>query len=87
MKPTTKFESDLEKELLLFNVETDVAKRWENGTKHHPESVQLIRKISALDWLYGNDVFCFRFGGDGDNGEHLMYLFDILFDLHDKQTG
>jgi hypothetical protein len=87
MKPTTKFENELEKKLLSLNIETDITKRWENGIEHHPKSVQLAKEIATIDWLYGNDSLCFKFGGDGDNGEHLIYLLDILFDFQDKQTN
>ena len=44
-----------------------------------------LREIAALDWLYCSDSFGFKFGGDGDNGEHLIYLLDILFDLQDAE--
>jgi len=58
--------------------------RWENGIPHRQESVALYRRIEALDFENG-DRFCFKSGGDGDNGEHLMYLLDILFDEDDEK--
>ena len=32
-------------------------------------------------------IFCFKSGGDGDNGEHLMYLLDIHFEQIDKKNS
>jgi hypothetical protein len=70
-----------------MNVERDINKRWEQGMPHHPKSEALYKDIESLDWEYGDDYFCFKSGGDGDNGEHLMYLLDIIFetkDIHKK---
>lgn len=53
--------------------------RWERGIPHHPKSVELYKKLDKLDFENG-DVFCFKSGGDGDNGEHLMYLLDMIFE-------
>lgn len=66
-------------------VETDITKRWAQGTPHHKESVKLYNKIEQLDFKYGGDFFCFTSGGDGDNGEHLMYLLDIIFEQTESQ--
>ena len=63
-----------------MDVETDITKRWEKGTDHHPKSEELVKEIAYLDFKYGDDYFCFKVGGDGDNGEHLMYLLDIYFE-------
>ena len=65
-------------------VETDINKRWEQGTKHHPKSDEIVRAIADLDFKYGGDFFGFKIGGDGDNGEHLMYLLDIYFEKKEK---
>lgn len=67
-------------------VETDITKRWMDGTPHHPKSEELYRALSELDFKYGGDFFCFKFGGDGDNGEHLMYLMDIHFETEDNEN-
>lgn len=48
------------------------------GYPRDPRSVELYRKLAQLDWDHG-DRFCFKSGGDGDNGEHLMDLLDIHF--------
>jgi hypothetical protein len=57
-----------------------VEERWEQGIDHDPKSIELFNSIRDLDEKYGDDFFCFKAGGDGDNGEHLMYLLDIHFD-------
>lgn len=53
--------------------------RWQKGIPHDPRSVELYRAIAQLDFEHGGDRFCFKSGGDGDNGEHLMYLLDMYF--------
>lgn len=65
-------------------IETDINKRWEQGRDHHPKSEKIVRAIAELDFKYGEDRFCFKIGGDGDNGEHLMYLLDIYFEREDE---
>lgn len=67
-------------------VETNINKRWENGIEHHPKSIEIANAIFDMDWKYGNDYFGWKSGGDGDNGEHLMYLLDIHFELQDEQS-
>ena len=53
--------------------------RWEQGIEHNAKSVELYKRIEKLDFEQG-DVFGFKSGGDGDNGEHLMYLLDQIFE-------
>jgi len=85
-KPITETESKLVKRIEKANVETDITKRWSEGTEHHPEAEKLAREIGSIDWIFGDDSFCFKFGGDGDNGEMLAYLLDILFELRDAES-
>lgn len=47
--------------------------------KHLPQSVELYEFIAWLDCEHGNDMFGFKAGGDGDNGEVLMDYFDAYF--------
>lgn len=61
-------------------VEYDVNKRWESGTAHNPLSEALMKRVKDLDWEVLGGYFDFKTGGDGDNGETLMYLLDIYFD-------
>ena len=49
--------------------------------QHLPQSEKLFKHIAKLDWEYG-DFFCFKDGGDGDNGEILMDYFDDFFAKH-----
>ena len=46
--------------------------------EHLPQSRELFDHISKLDFESG-DYFCFKSGGDGDNGEVLMDYFDDFF--------
>lgn len=57
--------------------------RWEKGLDHHPKAEEMAREIAEIDYNNG-DYFCFKFGGDGDNGEHLTYLLDCYFECKDK---
>ena len=66
-------------------VEIDINKRWEQGIDHHPKSEELFKILKDVDWKYGNDYFCWKDGGDGDNGETLMYELDIYFEMLDNQ--
>lgn len=72
--------------LTQLKVETDINKRWEEGIEHHDMSDIVAEMISDVDWLYCDDSFGFKFGGDGDNGEFLKYLLDIIFDMVDAET-
>lgn len=66
-----------------MSVETDINKRWEEGIPHHPEAEKLAIEIGKLDLEFGEDYFCLKYGGDGDNGEHLSYLLSIYFERKD----
>jgi len=50
-----------------------------------PQSIALFTKLSNIDYKFGGDYFCWKHGGDGDNGEHLMYEMDILFEQEDEE--
>lgn len=62
-----------------------VTARWEDGIEHDPRSIEIYKSIAKLDLEVGGDYFCFKSGGDGDNGEHLMYLLDIHFEKEDGE--
>ena len=64
-------------------VEYDINKRWEEGIDHHPKSYELMGKIMDVDYIFCSDFFCWKNGGDGDNGEFLMYELDIIFEEQD----
>jgi hypothetical protein len=58
----------------------DLNKRWEEGTPHHTKAELLARLIGEIDYAHGGDYFCFKYGGDGDNGEHLSYILSEIFE-------
>lgn len=61
--------------------------RWGAGIEHHPMAVKIMGFISEHDLYDNSDFFCWKYGGDGDNGEELMYEMDAFFealDLHSK---
>lgn len=53
--------------------------RWENEIPHNPKSIKLFKQLRKVDTDNG-DYFDWRCGGDGDNGEQLMYALDIIFE-------
>lgn len=65
---------------MMNKIITDFNKRREQGMPHRLESEKLAREIAKLDESFGGNALDLRFGGDGDNGEHLMYLLDIYFE-------
>jgi len=68
-----------------MTIETNINKRWETGIQHHPKSIELFKALSKIDFEHGSDYFCWKSGGDGDNGEHFMYELDIYFEMQDSQ--
>lgn len=61
--------------------------RWEKGDPHHPVSERIMNFLMDHDYLDYDDFFCWKVGGDGDNGETLMYQLDAFFELMDKTGG
>jgi len=84
IKPNPRQQKLIDK-LEKLGVETDLSKRWEVGS-HHPKSITLFNYLDDIDWLFGDDAFCWKRGGDGDNGEAFMYELDIYFDMLDEET-
>lgn len=63
-----------------------IGERWEQGIPHDPRSEKIARGIAEIDFEECGDYFGWKFGGDGDNGETLMYLLDVLFERLDNIT-
>lgn len=59
--------------------------RWGLWMPHHPMSERLMRFLDQHDFEDYSDTFCWKVGGDGDNGETLMYEMDAFFELLDLQ--
>ena len=55
--------------------------RWEDGIEHHPKSERIMQFLSSHDFYDYEDFFCWKIGGDGDNGETLLYQLDAFFEL------
>jgi hypothetical protein len=62
-----------------MKTELTIGERWEQGIPHDPRSIRLYQSIAKIDWEQCSDSFGFKSGGDGDNGETLMYLLDVHF--------
>jgi hypothetical protein len=65
-------------------IETKIEKRWSLGIPHHPKSEELFEAIRKIDENNG-DYFDWTCGGDGDNGEELMYALDIYFEQQEEK--
>lgn len=59
--------------------------RMDDCAEHDDRSVKLYEFISELDFNEGGDSFGFKSGGDGDNGEMLMYMLDCYFEKQDNE--
>lgn len=57
----------------------DIGIRWEQGMPHDARSIEMFNFLKDYDFYLTDDFFGFKSGGDGDNGEHLMYLMDEYF--------
>jgi hypothetical protein len=66
-----------------MEINTDINDRWEKDVPHHPMSIELYKILAHIDFVHGGDAFGWKSGGDGDNGEHLMYELDIYFESLD----
>ena len=62
---------------------TDGEKRIKSGELHHPMSRRIMSFIEEHDFIDYNDFFCWKSGGDGDNGEALMWELDAFFEFLD----
>lgn len=58
--------------------------RWISGISHHPRSMDLMEFLIRIDFEIYGDHFCWKVGGDGDNGETLMYQMDAYFEHKDQ---
>lgn len=60
--------------------------RWSLGIKHHEKSIELMNFLKDLDFNVYGDYFFWKTGGDGDNGETLMYQMDAFFEAKDNDN-
>jgi len=58
--------------------------RCSTGQDHHPMSERIMRFLAEHAYKDHNDYFCWKLGGDGDNGEELMFELDTFFELLNK---
>lgn len=60
--------------------------RWGTDVPHHPESIRLMDFLGQHDFIDCQDSFCWKRGGDGDNGETLMFQMDAYFELREQDN-
>ncbi len=56
-----------------------------DGIPHDIRSEKLAHAIADIDWE-NEGALDLRFGGDGDLGEHLLYVLDIHFARQDAES-
>ena len=61
--------------------------RWGEGIPHHPMSERLMKFLKEHDKEDYGHFFGWRTGGDGDNGETLMYQMDAFFEMLNKEKN
>lgn len=61
--------------------------RWIRCIAHHPMSERIMEFLAEHDFKDYDDYFCWKLGGDGDNGESLMYEMDAFFEMLDKESA
>jgi hypothetical protein len=59
--------------------------RWSEGIPHDPRSIKIYKGIEKIAFEEYGDYFGFKSGGDGDNGEILMYILDDYFEDEDNK--
>jgi len=59
--------------------------RWGLGIDHHPKSMRIMDFLKQIDFNDYDDHFCWKTGGNGDNGETLLYQLDTFFELLDRE--
>jgi len=52
--------------------------------EHDKRSLEIYRVIAEIDFTEFNDYFCWKSGGDGDNGEVLLTELDLYFKRKDS---
>lgn len=60
--------------------------RWGQGIPHHSESLRLVKFLIEHDFKDYGDYFGWKIGGDGDQGETLMFQMDAYFELRDQEA-
>jgi hypothetical protein len=69
---------------MIFDDDIANLDRWGLGVPHHKKSMEIMSALMEIDLNYFGDHFCWKSGGDGDNGETLMYELDIYFEQLDR---
>lgn len=83
-EPVTQRGKELLERLRRAGIDGDVD-RWSNGIEHHKNVDNVVRDLAEIDFMFFGNYFDWRVGGDGDNGESLMYELDVLMDLYDAE--
>ncbi len=69
-----------------MSIDPKYNQRWPEGIPHHPMSLKLMKHMAAVDFENG-DSLDLSYGGDGDNGETMMFLMDSFFEQHDAEES
>ena len=77
-EPLLKSHNDMAFRLIASGIDYDLNAKWERGEERSDEAEQMARELADLDWLLYGNTLDFDFGGDGDSGEFLIDLIDVL---------
>jgi len=80
------YEQAKQKFPVVQGINYDLNERWEKGIDHHPKTIALMDRVKDLDFFFNSDYFCWKVGGDGDNGEIFAYVLDVYFEEEDRKN-
>jgi len=84
-QPVIQSHIEMAARLQKSGIDYDLSARWERGQERSAEAENMAREIADLDWLLYGDSLGLDFGGDGDSGEFLIDLINILFELRKSE--
>jgi hypothetical protein len=58
-------------------------RRYDDGAEHHTKAVKLMEFLMDYDYQEMGDSLGWEVGGDGDNGESLLYALSVYFEYLD----
>lgn len=73
--------------IYTLSKQLNIASQNEVRESHHPKAKELMAFLKDIDFHDFNDYFCWKTGGDGDNGEVLLKQLDTFFATKDHENA
>ena len=73
--------------IYTLSKQLNIASQNEVRKSHHPKAKELMAFLKDIDFHDFNDYFCWKTGGDGDNGEVLLEQLDTFFATKDHENN